>query len=631
MRIDGAVRHSASHRSTSASHAIVVLALLLGLASITRAQTNAAPDFHARFLKLASQRGLSDSARLHRLFALDWEYTNVESPELATVVAFPGQNERWTDYSLEAIARRRRELGDRLVVLRTIDRRKLNATDQLSFDIFARGARENVEGARFPSELLAITPIEGPQYLANTIAIMPTATVSDYEQIVTRLSRIPRVLAQITVLLDTGAARGVTPPRITLRNVPSQLEQLVPDDPIKSALLDPFTRFPAAIPDTARARLTAAAVRVYRDQVRPAYDRLRTYLVERYIPRARETIARSALPDGRAWYAYDVKLQTTTTRTPAEIHQLGLSEVKRIRAEMDSVMRSTGYTGDLASFVVMLRTDPRFFMKDSASLVRGYRDIAKRIDPELSRIFGKLPRLTYGVSTVPSYAAPSQTTAYYESGSPDAHRPGMYFVNTYKLDSRPTWEMEALTAHEAVPGHHLQIALSQEMGELPEFRRYAGYTAFTEGWGLYAESLGDAVGLYKDPYSKFGQLSYEIWRAVRLVLDTGIHDLGWSRDRAIAYFRENSAKTDQDISVEVDRYIVRPGQALAYKSGELAITGLRTYAEHELGTAFDIRAFHDEVLSEGAIPLDVLDSRVRAWVAVQKANASAAHAKATQH
>jgi uncharacterized protein (DUF885 family) len=392
-----------------------------------------------------------------------------------------------------------------------------------------------------------------------------------------------------------------------------QFDQLVPEAPLESALLEPFTRFPPAMAAADRQRLLADATRIYAEQVRPGYRALATYLSGTYLPKARETIGWSSLPNGRAWYAYNVKLETTTDRTPAEIHALGLAEVKRIRAEMDSAIRASGYTGDFKSFVTMLRTDERFFMKDSASLVRAYRDIAKRIDPELSRLFGRLPRLTYGVATIPSYSAPSQTTAYYMSGSPDAHRPGMYFVNTFKLDSRPIWEMEALTAHEAVPGHHLQIALSQEMHDLPEFRRYTGYTAFTEGWGLYAESLGGELGLYRDPYSKFGQLSYEMWRAIRLVLDTGIHDEGWTREQAIEYFEANSAKTKQDITSEVDRYIVMPGQALAYKSGELAIRAMRQRAEREQGSRFDIRAFHDELLSQGALPLDILEKRMEAW------------------
>jgi uncharacterized protein (DUF885 family) len=322
----------------------------------------------------------------------------------------------------------------------------------------------------------------------------------------------------------------------------------------------------------------------------------------------------SALPDGAAWYAYNVKVQTTTTRTPQEIHELGLSEVKRIRGQMDSLIASTGFSGGFNAFVNMLRTDPKFFYKDSASLVRGYRDVVKRIDPELPKLFGRLPRLTYGVSTIPSYAAPSQTTAYYQPGSLAAGRAGQFFVNTYKLDARPIWEMEVLSSHEAVPGHHLQLALQQELEGIPNFRRFGGYTAFVEGWGLYSESLGPELGLYQDPYSKFGQLTYEMWRAIRLVIDTGIHSMGWTRDSAIAYFKANSAKTEQDIVQEVDRYIVMPAQALAYKSGELEIKALRAYAQQKLGSRFDIRSFHDQVLSQGGLPLDILDSRVRAWV-----------------
>ena len=508
-----------------------IAAALLVASGVAQAQTKA-PDFHQRFLRLALRPSPSDSARLAALFDLDWEYTNVESPETATFVGYPGQDERWSDNSPAAITRRRRELADRLLVLAAIDRRRLNPSDQLSFDIFKRSIEESIEGARFPRELLAVTQRDGPQYLAkNTLAMMPTSSVAEYERILARLAALPTVLAQTRVLLDSGLAVGVTPPRVTLRDVPTQFEQLVPEAPMQSVLLEPFTRFPAAIAPADRQRLAAEATRVYAERVRPAYRALASYLSSAYVPRARESIGWSSLPDGRAWYAYNVKLETTTSRTPAAIHALGLAEVKRIRAEMDSAIRVSGYTGDFKSFVAMLRTDERFFMKDSASLVRAYRDIAKRIDPELPRLFGRLPRLTYGIATIPSYAAPSQTTAYYMPGSPDAHRPGMYFVNTYKLDARPIWEMEVLTVHEAVPGHHLQIALSQEMHDLPPFRRYTGYTAFTEGWGLYSESLGAELGLYRDPYSKFGQLSYEMWRAIRLVLDTGIHELGWTRSR----------------------------------------------------------------------------------------------------
>jgi uncharacterized protein (DUF885 family) len=600
--------------------AYLSLSILILSPALLTAQPGARQDFSQRFAALATATGLSDSAKLHRLFDLDWEYSNVSYPENATYVGYPGQNDRWTDLSVAAINRRRGDVSGELRIVDAINRARLNGADQLSYDIFKRGVQEAIEGMRFPGDLLQVDQRNGPQYSASTIDAMPAETVKDYADIIARLRALPAVVDQTIALLDSGVKRGITPPRVTLRDVPGQVTNLIPEDPLKSALLTPFTRFPVGIAESDRARLRADAVRAYNEQDRPAFQRLQQYLTNTYLPRSRESIGMNALPDGAAWYTYNVKVQTTTTRTPQEIHDLGLAEVKRIRAQMDSLIRSTGFTGDFVAFTTMLRTDPKFFYTDSATLVRAYRDITKRIDPELPKLFGRLPRLTYGVSTIPSYAAPSQTTAYYQGGSPEAHRAGQFFVNTYKLDTRPTWEMEVLTAHESVPGHHLQIAISQELEGIPEFRRYGGYTAFVEGWGLYSESLGPELGLYKEPYSKFGQLTYEIWRAIRLVIDTGIHAFGWSRQQAIDYFKANSAKTENDITVEVDRYIVWPGQALAYKSGELEIKALRKYAEQELGSRFDVRAFHDQILSQGALPLDVLDTRIRAWVAAEKKN-----------
>jgi uncharacterized protein (DUF885 family) len=303
--------------------------------------------------------------------------------------------------------------------------------------------------------------------------------------------------------------------------------------------------------------------------------------------------------------------------TAEEIHRLGLAEVKRIRGLMEQVIAATGFTGDFGAFLLFLRTDERFFYEDAASLLTAYRDIAKRADAGLVQMFGLLPRLPYGVEAIPAYAEKSQTTAYYQPGSARAGRPGIYYANTYDLKSRPMWEMEALSLHEAVPGHHLQFALAQEMEDVPAVRRHAYLTAYSEGWGLYAESLGDEMGFYTDPYSRFGQLTYEMWRAIRLVVDTGLHAMGWTRQQAIDYFAENAGKSEHDIIVEVDRYIVWPGQALAYKIGELKIKELRSFAEEALGEAFDLRAFHDQVLSEGSIPLNLLEARIRAWVASQ--------------
>src|SRR5712691_8210705 len=379
-------------------------------------------------------------------------------------------------------------------------------------------------------------------------------------------------------------------------------------------MLAAFTKWPPSIPEQDRADLTARATTAYRESVVPVFKKLRDFLVSRYIPACRQTIAANALPNGAGMYAYNVKWHVTTNDTPQQIHETGLAEVTRIRAEMDAVAASTGFKGSHDAFKRDLQTNPKFFFRDAASLLTAYRDIAKRADPELARLFGRLPQTPYGVVPVPDAAAPSQTTAYYEAGAFTAGRPAQMFANTYKLDSRPSWEMTALTLHEAVPGHHIQISLAQELTGLPEFRKNSSYTAFVEGWALYAESLGDEMGMYKDPYAKFGQLTYEAWRAVRLVVDTGLHSMGWTRDQAIDYFRANTAKTDLDIVVEVDRYIVWPGQALGYKMGQLRIRELRTNAERQLGARFDVRTFHDVVLGQGALPLDVLERQVGAWV-----------------
>ena len=564
----------------------------------------------------------ADSLRLRRLIALHWDYTMREYPEFATAVGYPSQNARWTDYSADALARRKRELHEPLAVLQSIDRARLPATDELNYDLFRRNITDALEEGRFPGELMPVTQLGGVQQdVPSTIAQSPASTVRDYEDIVARLRGVPALVDQTIALLERGLAARVTPPRVTLRDVPQQVQNLLVDDPLTSPMLQAFTRFPppAAVPTAEQERLRAAAVAAYREAVAPAFRRLHTFLAERYVPGCRESIAMRDLPDGMAWYRVRARASTTTDLMPEQIHAIGLAEVKRIRAQMDSVIAASGFRGSFAEFVQFLRTDPRFYFTTADDLLRASRDIAKRADPGLVRLFGTLPRLPYGIAPIPAYAERSQTTAYYQPGSPAAARAGTYFVNTYDLSARPKWEMQALTLHEAVPGHHLQIALAQELTGVPEFRRYGGYTAFVEGWGLYSESLGGEMGFYADPYSKFGQLTYEMWRAIRLVLDTGIHTMGWSRAQAIEFFKANAAKSEHDIIVEVDRYIVWPGQALAYKIGELKLKELRAYATHQLGDRFDVRAFHDQVLGAGAVPLDMLEGRIGAWVAAVKA------------
>jgi uncharacterized protein (DUF885 family) len=423
---------------------------------------------------------------------------------------------------------------------------------------------------------------------------------------------------QTIALMEQGLTAQMTPPRITLRDLSGQVKAQIFDDPMKSPMLEAFSKMPLTIPAAEQTKLQERASAAYKDSVAPAFIKFDQFLTSRYLPACRETTDAASLPNGAAMYEYNVKWHTTTNKTPQEIHEIGLTEVKRIRGEMDGVMAAAGFKGSYEDFKKFLRTDPRFYFKDPASFLMAYRDIAKRADPELARLFGHLPQTPYGVKAVPDAAAPSQTTAYYDPGSFAAGRAGYMFANTYKLESRPKWEMEALTMHEAVPGHHIQVSIAQELQGLPDFRKNSSYTAFVEGWGLYAESLGEEMGFYKDPYSKFGQLTYEMWRAIRLVVDTGMHSMGWTRDQAIDFFRENAAKTDQDIIVEVDRYIVWPGQALGYKMGELKIQELRRRVEQQLGARFDVRGFHDVVLGHGAVPLDMLEQQVNAWAEAQK-------------
>lgn len=580
----------------------------------------AADEFDSRFQAVIASEGKKpESERLQEVFAADWDWTMHVFPELATYNGFPGGEKRWTDWSRAAIEERRKSVSRALPALATIDRESLSPSDRMNYDIFKRIIAEEDEGGRFPKEYLRLTQMDGiVQDPAQTLSAMSAENAEEYGNQIARLKALPAELEQVLALLREGLEKGVTPPQITLRDVPAQVLALVPEEPLQSALLQRFKNFPPAVSGEQGMQLRAAAAKVYSEEVRPAYLRLHEFLVKEYLPRARRTIAASDLPDGRAWYAWRIRVETSTDLTPERIHEIGLAEVKRIRAAMERIKAETGFKGTLAEFFTYLRTDPKFYFTDKEELLRTYRDIAKRVDPQLIRLFKTLPRTPYGVLPIPSYSEQSQTTAYYFPGSPESARPGYFFANTYALETRPKWEMEPLTLHEAVPGHHLQISLAQEMTGLPAFRRYTGYTAFVEGWGLYAESLGEEMDFYTDPYAKFGQLTYEMWRAIRLVVDTGMHAKGWSRQQAIDFFKDNAGKTEHDIVVEIDRYIVWPGQALAYKLGELKIKELRAYAQSQLGARFDVRSFHDEVLRHGAVPLTVLEEQVKAWVAAQK-------------
>lgn len=570
---------------------------------------------------LANKEARSDSERLHRLLDFSWEYTMKEYPEFATSIGYPSQSDRWTDISLEAIARRKETDKLDLELIKSIDRAKLPENDVVSYDLYRRNAEFSVEGDQFPFELLQLNQMGGVQQnVAQVISSTAFKTTKDYEDLIARLNGVPALVDQTMVLLQKGLEQKVTPPQVTLRDVPQQVLNLIVKEPAESPMLAPFQEMSALVPAADQTRLRQAATDAFRKKAEPAFQKLHDFLVAKYLPGARTTLGTNQLPNGEKIYAYTTRQQTTTELTPAQIHQIGLDEVKRIRGEMDKVIASTGFKGDFHAFTKFLLTDPKFYCTDAESLLSGYRDIAKRIDPKLVEFFGVLPRLPYGVKPVPAYAEKSQAAAYYEPGSLKAGRPGYFFANTYDLPGRPKWGMETLTLHEAVPGHHFQIAIAQEMEELPEFRRNGGYNAFSEGWALYAESLGYEMGFFKDPYQNFGHLGDEMLRAIRLVVDTGLHSMNWSREQAIKYFEENSGNPPHDIEVEVDRYIVWPSQALGYKIGQLKIRELRTYAEKELGQKMDLRAFHDDVLKNGALPMSVLETHMKEWVAKRKSS-----------
>ncbi len=557
----------------------------------------------------------SESDRLHELFRSEWDVWMRDDPEAATYNGYPGQNDRWIDISPEAIAHRRSRARRPLEALEAIDRDRLDAEDQLNYDLFRRQVVDRIEGYRYPEEYLMLDPLWGvQQQIAQTLTLQPAGSDADYEAILARLRAASTRIDQTIETLRRGLEEGVTQPRIALRDVPSQVRSQIVDDPQDAPVLRPFQGIPESIPDDRQQELRESAVSIYQADLRPAFERLLRFVEQEYLPGARATVGMSDLPNGSSWYEYRVRHYTTTDLSARQIHQIGLDEVRRIRAEMEQVVEESGFEGTIDEFAEFLRTDPRFYFETPEELLVAYRDVCKRADPELAGLFGTLPRLPYGVRAIPAYSAPSQTTAYYQPGSPETGRPGYFFANTYKLDSRPQWEMEALSLHEAVPGHHLQIALAQELDGVPEFRKFNELTVFVEGWGLYSESLGEEMGFYTDPYAKYGQLSYEIWRAIRLVVDTGMHALGWSRQEAIDFFKANTAKPEHDIVVEIDRYIVWPGQALAYKIGERKIQELRARAESALGADFQIRAFHDVVLGQGAVPLDVLESQVDRWI-----------------
>jgi uncharacterized protein (DUF885 family) len=549
-------------------------------------------------------------AGLDRLYQEYWEFILHENPTYATYLGDHRYDDRLEDLSAEAYDRRISQLRKYLEQLKSLGR-PTSPSDQLNHDLFKRELRLQIEAAEYYPYLLPITQQTGPHIdLPQLVTYHPYKTQQDYDNYISRLRQFPRVFDQTITNLTTGIEKKIVQPRNVVEKIIPQLEAQIVDSPDKSKLRKPASNVPSTITTDETYRLARGIDEAITGSVVPAYTKLLKFVKEEYLPRSRTHPGIWALPNGRAMYAYAIRYHTTTRLTPSQIHRIGKRELLRINEEIRSILRRARFKGTLQQFNEKLRNDKSNFYTSGQDLLNGFKHILHQMDEKLPMLFGRLPQSKYDFREIEEFRADAAPAAYYYLPPEDRSRPGYFYVNTYKPETRPKYTMEALAYHEAVPGHHLQLALQQELANLPKFRRNGGYTAFIEGWALYAERLGKEVGLYKDMLSDFGRLTQEAWRAARLAVDTGIHSMKWTRDQAIRFLKENTATTEQDIVSEVDRYIAWPGQALAYKIGEMKIRQLRTKAEKKQRTRFDIRKFHDELLNDGALPLDLLEKKM---------------------
>jgi len=553
--------------------------------------------------------------QLLQLFDDHWEFTLQSNPLTATSEGDHRFDDLLSATGLNALEERYHQNVQFLADLMVIDSEELSDEQRVNYEIFKLQLENSIQSFELNNHLL---PLNGWWDYHSTFADLgnrvPFRNSKDYENYLSRLAAFPEYNGGYIERMKKGIELGFVRPKIVFDNYLASVEAHIPDDVTDSRLFEPFNEFPASVSEEDQAQLRARAMEVLSNVVIPEYEKLVQFLVDEYIPASTETIGITEVSGGTEYYQFLVELNTTMEITPEEVHQIGLAEVDRIRNEMMEIVDESGFGDDFDGFVELLRTDPQFYAESAEELMKETAYVLKKIDGKLPELFNTLPRLPYGIMEVPDYLAPRTATAYYSRGSADGTRAGFYAVNTYDLPSRPLYEVVALSLHEAVPGHHLQIALQQELEGMPKFRSASGFTAFVEGWALYSERLGLEVGMYEDRFSNFGRLSYEMWRALRLVVDTGMHAKGWSRDKAIDYMASNSALSLHNIRSEVDRYIFWPGQALAYKMGEIKIRELRAMTEESLGAEFDIREFHDVVLLSGSVPLSVLEQNVMEYV-----------------
>ncbi|HEX5755806.1 MAG TPA: DUF885 family protein [Arenimonas sp.] len=571
----------------------------------------------------ASVPAAQKAQQLEALYAEYWEESLKLNPVQATFVGDSRYNDQLPDFgSAEYRAQTRAFIERWLAKIEAISPEGLDGQARLSYDIFLREQKLGLEGERFPDwqqPLNQFYNIAGMvAQLGSGSSAQPFKTVKDYDNWLARAARIPTIYATMQANMREGMKSGVVQPKVLMQKVIPQLDALINDKPEETLFWQPIANLPAEFSEADKTRLTEAYRSMIAGQMMPAYRELRRFVADEYLPACRDTVSLSALPDGQAWYAFRAKNSTTTDLSPAEIHDIGLKEVARIHGEMDKVMAQVGFKGSRQEFFKFVTTDEQFQFESEEALLKHYRGLEAKINEKVDTLFSLKPKAAFEIRPVEPFRAKSAAGGSYMSPSEDGSRPGIFYVNTYDLPSRKVWDAEALFLHEAIPGHHFQLALQQELGELPKFRRFGGETAFAEGWGLYAESLGKDLGVYTDPYQYFGRLQAELWRAIRLVVDTGLHSKNWSREQVIDYMKANSATTDTEAVSETERYIAIAGQALAYKIGELKIQQLRKHAQDELGSKFDVREFHAEVLRDGSVPLEVLEAKIERWIAARK-------------
>ena len=581
--------------------------LILSIILISSCQSN------YEFIDEIPDSTIDENIKFEKYLSNQWEQDLEDSPIFASLLGNKKFNQNITSNSIKSFQTKKLKFKENLKNLNSFDFKQLDSDNKLNYQLKEISLKNSIEASNYPSYYMSLNQRGGVQSYYETGDRLVYESRQDYEDWLIRLSKYVDNITNTKNNLKEGLEKGYTQPQLVTKQVISQIDNILNSNIENNPYLKIFLKADNSFFKRGEKEdLINRAKELIKINIIPAYIDLNNFLKTVYLPNSRQSIGLSAVPDGALWYEYAARYHTTTNLTPDEIHNIGLKEVKRIRNEMEQIIKDLEWDGDFKSFLNYLRTSPRFYYDNPDDLLNAYLIMAKSIDPLLPKIFKVFPRSPYGVIPIPAESAPFTTTAYYNS--PAKGRPGYFYANLYKPESRPKYEIPVLTVHEAVPGHHFQISIAQELENVPTFRKYQSFTAFVEGWGLYSEELGEFMNLYDDPYDKFGQLTYDMWRAIRLVVDTGMHYKNWSRQDAIDLFIENTAKSKLDIENEVDRYIAWPGQALAYKIGQLKILELRNKAEEELGDKYDIKDFHHEVLKRGSLPLDILEFYINEWI-----------------